>query len=1830
MIDKISYKVSQMNPIVVDVLKDNPAYYSGNPNEAGVTLFDNNKNEIRWVSWDMLRELEDFIPLERTIVHRKASGYEDYCDFGSGAFNKYLEKHPELDTEEFTDYVIQYNKADRDSGELQDIAMHEIERLAEGFGSELEKTEEERMNDTLLFENEWLTIKETNDGYVYVDNIDGVIILPFKVLEDGGKLYLLRKESHPLHGMNITVIAGRTDAEDGDLEYAWIETAKRELKEEAGIDVGDDTDRLVNLGIIHLGKDNRFPDIMVAVDVTGLEQLEPATDGTKSEKESFNFWVTEGELKDYIKEEADSYLIAIGSKFFLRTASILDYPKPGLCPYIWNEDGTINSDVKSQILDKLYSFLADQGIDIDDIVDDVVEKIYIIGSLTSYQYNSKSDLDVHVWIDLQQVAFHLGHNELDHLADAIDSVWRKKLNVEEGVMVEGTEHPLEFYFEMEGITSSEPTDGIYDLLNGKWVKDPRTVDADFDVNEIYPTVINHAREILKEFDVNLGEIKRDIKDIELLQDTIRSFDGDRRKLFIDKLKEKIEEINRDILNIIEKGQEVIDDRKTDYNPLSDNNIKFKFAQRYGYIWLVKNLERAIGEDMRVEEHEIPNVKKVVEEGEEIVGYKVGSSGEVIIHQSVEDRVPNFDAYFGTEDFNQVFPQEFGKYEIKMLLPESETGKIVDLGMNVNKSKQFMVDVVKRLYPNDTDYMHDLSVGKEEAIKEFYEIWTDKDDILPVIRQKGLEGAKFGDEYILTKEFISKLQRIANDKNVISYRVGETIFENALIQVSEVSKDVVNKIKGIQSKIDESLLYKEEDDSWIENGLQKLFHVTILYGVDEDVIDDVKVIFDKYKPIKVVVNSIGYFDNKDEGYTVAYLGIDSEELKKFHNELRDKIENKHSYDYSPHITIAYLKLDSRLENIGEVGEFEWEIDEIELVDRKGSIHKIGDIYDRTHTDLYKMPIGELKANYVDNVVKDAITVWKEKGFSDDKITEKVEALYNDLQNISDKGQFIAVMKQYMRSRDRASFKRMGSYISYFYDHIGTIIGRIEVGDNGDSFAYNSKGELVGKTFEGKTFDGTGSLIAQSDILSSLLVKEDRVVTSYRIVSENIETLRNFVKDKFNECLIDKELFSLSNLIDFFKNRYSDNKLEFTDLEREAVIKKFLDERVIKMNSKNGLSVTIPAEEFVDTKEWIKNKVINLMAEGNSVEQTAQYLFNNGDCNTIEEAKELIRGIVREEYNRLGSRLSFKVGTEIPSVYNIDTDFFSVQLEELEGEEDIESVEVEPRKRYIPKLKGKGKFEINDKVKTPHGIGEVVLRQLEYRPYSYTVRMLETGELEVVEERDMRKISNRIKASVKDGVIKLDSDARVEVWVTFDDLEYHGDIKKIRAMDIDFEDKVERAKVVVQDIVNDKIKGVIENESIEITTDNITLEDDTIDWEKLFVDFKVSDRVELIETAEAKRGDDFIEVPKGTVGIITSIEGKDEYMMESSEFGPFMVYKEEIKKVGKEDYYFLKKNWTIITPAGSPHAEIEAPEGGTMWIEMDGESFWVKSSLYLSDTLGVGEFNKIYASFVKYVQENSDYHYLYRDADELNRLSYRVGDVDDMDEEITDGEMEPSPSDYIMSDSGTLGSKTSVSSEDGGFLGEFDTNDEALEAIKQDMEKNKIYSDVWQMSDHGNLVLVTHWLNKTSNKKKAWESVGWLRDLWREKSKEVLDKLVEKYPEFKEEVEDIKSKVAHLYNYYLTGRYQFVEDSYVNWDVDDKGGRELLDDLVYQFQTELYATLGLTLPKKEVNEKESYVDEELPAFGLTNTYPYSGTGANIGDSVEMLRIVDTPSKEVRSLN
>ena len=167
-----------------------------------------------------------------------------------------------------------------------------------------------------------------------------------------------------------------------------------------------------------------------------------------------------------------------------------------------------------------------------------------------------------------------------------------------------------------------------------------------------------------------------------------------------------------------------------------------------------------------------------------------------------------------------------------------------------------------------------------------------------------------------------------------------VYEKATIQLSNVPQALISEIKHLQEQISDDIINDRMDDrGWVENGLQKNFHITVLFGTTDDVVDEVKKIFRAIEsPITIETDGVEYFDNDVEG-TVAVVRCKSEGLESLHKELVGSIDNTHrGGDYKAHITIAYLKPDKRLSD-EEFNPASWTVDELEISKSTGDIVKI---------------------------------------------------------------------------------------------------------------------------------------------------------------------------------------------------------------------------------------------------------------------------------------------------------------------------------------------------------------------------------------------------------------------------------------------------------------------------------------------------------------------------------------------------------------------------------------------------------------------------------------------------------------------------------------------------------------------------------------------------------------------------------------------------------------------------------------------------------------------------------------------------------------------------
>lgn len=92
----------------------------------------------------------------------------------------------------------------------------------------------------------------------------------------------------------------------------------------------------------------------------------------------------------------------------------------------------------------------------------------------------------------------------------------------------------------------------------------------------------------------------------------------------------------------------------------------------------------------------------------------------------------------------------------------------------------------------------------------------------------------------------------------------------------------------------------------ENGIEDEPHITVLYGLTWAYEQDIAKVVGRFAPLTVTLGDITLFE-KDE-FDVVKIDVESEELRKLNQELRDANYHKDLYGggYNPHLTLAYVQ------------------------------------------------------------------------------------------------------------------------------------------------------------------------------------------------------------------------------------------------------------------------------------------------------------------------------------------------------------------------------------------------------------------------------------------------------------------------------------------------------------------------------------------------------------------------------------------------------------------------------------------------------------------------------------------------------------------------------------------------------------------------------------------------------------------------------------------------------------------------------------------------------------------------------------------------------------
>ena len=176
-----------------------------------------------------------------------------------------------------------------------------------------------------------------------------------------------------------------------------------------------------------------------------------------------------------------------------------------------------------------------------------------------------------------------------------------------------------------------------------------------------------------------------------------------------------------------------------------------------------------------------------------------ATSETIYHSSSDkfagDR-PEFDAYFGTPEWKKDYAQEFGENEYELGLPKND--RVVDLNQDTQQAREIRAQIAEAAFPEDKAYAASLRAGDPSAMDEFYgDIWTDKNNISSVLRANGLDGAKFRDEYLLTKEAIAGLPKPNQGAEVNVRR-----FKNIPVQNTDAKEITPQRLyHGTESEFD---------------------------------------------------------------------------------------------------------------------------------------------------------------------------------------------------------------------------------------------------------------------------------------------------------------------------------------------------------------------------------------------------------------------------------------------------------------------------------------------------------------------------------------------------------------------------------------------------------------------------------------------------------------------------------------------------------------------------------------------------------------------------------------------------------------------------------------------------------------------------------------------------------------------------------------------------------------------------------------------------------------------------------------------------------------------
>ena len=283
--------------------------------------------------------------------------------------------------------------------------------------------------------------------------------------------------------------------------------------------------------------------------------------------------------------------------------AVIDIPRKTYAPGVFNNSDTSEPTLKPSVKKMIYNQIEEFEKEYP------VLNISLIGSILTHRYRNDADLDINVLFDVpkeKQEEERLRLSKKFLSANNPDNI--------QGKLIPGTQHPINYYIITDKQTYDEQNkkaDAVYDIEGNKFIKRPD--DFEFNIDDY----IDQFNRKVQELDVIKGELKRDIIDYRELEELKPN---DILNLQ-DKIKDKLDEIEDSVEQIVKVGDGVDADRRAAFDrDMSPDEIQkfgiknrlpkaviYKMLEKYHYLKFYKKCKKIL-EDGKVDDKEIDDLE----------------------------------------------------------------------------------------------------------------------------------------------------------------------------------------------------------------------------------------------------------------------------------------------------------------------------------------------------------------------------------------------------------------------------------------------------------------------------------------------------------------------------------------------------------------------------------------------------------------------------------------------------------------------------------------------------------------------------------------------------------------------------------------------------------------------------------------------------------------------------------------------------------------------------------------------------------------------------------------------------------------------------------------------------------------------------------------------------------------------------------------------------------------------------------------------------------------------------------------------------------------------